>query len=252
MVYSSALPSLYCFYIQYILLCEVSLNPDLEQLKQRRLVWRGRDAARPLEARASGWPELDARLGGLPGAGVVMIQTPPGIGELRLLWPSMEQQSRLTVLITPPYRIGVEAWLGGGVAQEKLLVLHPDSTQAALWATEQSLKSGSCDSSCLWLTQRLQTIQARRLQLAARAGQSTLFLFAPPALDLPQLPIDLHLVLSPAAQGVRVEVRRRRQGRPLAPFTVIMTEHWPELTRPQVHSGRAPSSPQVQPGAEAI
>lgn len=228
------------------------MNPDLEQLKQRRLVWRGRDAARPLEARDSGWPELDERLGGLPGAGVVVIQAPPGIGELRLLWPSMGQQSRLTVLIAPPYRIGAEGWLGGGVTLEKLLVLHPDTTQAALWATEQSLKSGTCDSACLWLAQRLQPIQARRLQLAARAGQSTLFLFSPPTLEIPHLPIDLHLALSAVPQGVRVEVRRRRQGRPLAPFTVVMAEQWPELTRPQAHPGQGPAVQQRHAGAEAV
>ncbi len=217
------------------------MNPDLEQLEQQRLVWRGRDSARPLAARPSGWPELDESLGGLPGAGVVVIQTLPGIGELRLLWPAMAQtagqENRLTALIAAPYRVGAEAWLAGGSLLERLLVIHPETPQSGLWAAEQSLKSGSCHSVCLWLSQRLQTIQARRLQLAARAGEATLFLFIPPALADTQLPVDLHLALSPSSQGVRVEVRRRRQGRELAPFTVSMTGQWPELTRSPIQPG---------------
>ncbi len=232
------------------------MNPDLEQLEQQRLVWRGRDAARPLAARSSGWPELDEQLGGLPGAGVVMIQAPTGIGELRLLWPSMAlemaRESRLAALVAPPYRIGAEGWLGAGLTLERLLVVHPDTIQSALWAAEQSLKSGSCHSVCLWLEQRLQSIQARRLQLAARAGQATLFLFVAPALADTRLPVDLHLAVSPSARGVRIEVLRRRQGRELAPFTVTMTEQWPELTRSRVQPDRQSGQRNLHSGTEAV
>lgn len=228
------------------------MTPDLDQLEQRRLVWRGRDTARPLEARTSGWPELDDSLGGLPGAGVVMIQAQPGIGELRLLWPTMAPQSRLTTLVAPPFCVSAEGWLGGGVPLERLLLVHPDTPQSALWAAEQSLKSGSCDSVCLWLTQRLQTLQARRLQLAARAGQATLFLFVPTQQECPSLPIDLHLILSASTQGVRVEVRRRRQGRPLQPFTVDMTTHWPELTRTSAPSSQSKANRRPRSEREAV
>lgn len=209
----------------------------LKQLEQQRLIWRGRETGRPARIRPTGWPELDQHLGGWPGAGVTAIHSRPGVGELRLLCPSLQQQERLSVFISPPYSLDAEGLAGAGIDLEQLLVLHPDNPQSRLWAAEQSLRSGACQTACLWLTQPLQTVQARRLQLAARAGEASLFLLTgslPGTSQDTGLPLDLCLQLTPHSQGVMVAVPRRRYGWALPPFLVSMENAWPELTSPTV------------------
>lgn len=205
----------------------------LEQLEQQRLIWRGRESSRPAQPRPSGWAEVDERLGGWPGGGVIAILSRPGVGELRLLYPSLRPASRLSVFIAPPYALNAESLEGGGLDLEQVLVLHPDSPQSRLWAAEQSLKSGACHTVCLWPAQPLQTVQARRLQLAARAGDASLFLLSgsqPGTHQNTGLPLDLCLELTPHSQGVMVAVPRRRHGWALPPFLVSMESAWPELT----------------------
>ncbi len=209
----------------------------LEQLEQQQLIWRGREASRPPQLRPSGWPELDQRVGGWPGAGVTSIHSRAGVGELRLLCPSLQQSERLSVCIAPPYPLNAEGLEGAGVDLEQLLVLHPDTPQSRLWAAEQSLKSGACQTVCLWLAQPLQTVQARRLQLAARTGAASLFLFSGFLHDTGRdtgLPWDLCLQLTPHSQGLMVTVPRRRHGWALPPFLISMESAWPELMSPTV------------------
>ncbi|WP_051235708.1 translesion DNA synthesis-associated protein ImuA [Marinimicrobium agarilyticum] len=205
----------------------------LEQLEQQRLIWRGREANRPTQARPSGWAELDQHLGGWPGAGVTSIHARTGVGELRLLFPCLQQAARLSVFIAPPYSLNAESLEGSGLDLEQVLVLHPESPQSRLWAAEQSLKSGACHTVCLWPAQPLQIVQARRLQLAARAGDASLFLLTgsqPGARQDTGLPLDLCLELTPHSRGVMVAVPRRRHGWALPPFLVSMESAWPELT----------------------
>lgn len=209
----------------------------LEQLEQQRLIWRGRESSRPAQPRPSGWPELDQRLGGWPGGGVTSIHTRTGVGELRLLYPGLQQAERLSVFIAPPYPLNAESLEGGGLDLDRVLILHPESPQSRLWAAEQSLKSGACHTVCLWPAQPLQTVQARRLQLAARAGEACLFVVngsQPQARQNNGLPLDLCLELTPHSQGLMVAVPRRRHGWALSAFLVSMESAWPELTSPAV------------------
>ncbi|WP_347329760.1 translesion DNA synthesis-associated protein ImuA [Marinimicrobium locisalis] len=216
------------------------MEPSLEQLEQQRLIWRGREAASPAQVRPSGWAELDQQLGGWPGGGVTSIHSRAGVGELRLLFPSLQSPERLSVFIAPPYPLNAESLKGAGLDLAKTLILHPETPKSRLWAAEQSLKSGVCHSVCLWLTQPLQTVQARRLQLAARAGAASLFLLTlqgegrPGTAQNTGLPLDLCLQLTPHSQGLMVAVPRRRHGWPVPPFLVSMESTWSELTSPTV------------------
>jgi len=201
---------------------------QLEQLERKGLIWRGSSASRPLRPRSSGWQTLDHLLGGgWPGNGVVCVKTALGIGELRLLWPAVVQSQGLTVFIAPPYELNAEGLTYAGLDLNRLLLLHPASEWDALWAAEQCLQSGCCQLVCLW-QKAVASGLARRLQLAARKGRATQFLFL--SADQKSLPVDLNLELGVQAQGLRLAVPRRRQGSSLAPFTLSMAERWPELT----------------------
>jgi len=206
------------------------MSPRLEDLENQGLIWRGASTSRPLQPRASGWQELDRLLGGgWPGNGVVSVKTDLGIGELRLLWPAVQRDQGLLVFIAPPHELNAEGLAGAGLDLSRVLLLHPARGKEALWAAEQCLQSGCCQWVCLW-QKTLTPALARRLQLAARKGQSTHFLFL--TAHQTSLPVDLNLELSAQAQGLRLAVPRRRQGPSLAAFTLSMVERWPELTLP--------------------
>ena len=206
------------------------MTSQLEDLENQGLIWRGASTSRPLQPRASGWQELDRLLGGgWPGNGVVSVKTDLGIGELRLLWPAMQRDQGLIVFIAPPHELNAEGLAGAGLDLSRVLLLHPAKGKEALWAAEQCLQSGCCQWVCLWQKTLISGL-ARRLQLAARKGHSTLFLFL--TANQKALPVDLNLELSAQAQGLRLAVPRRRQGSSLAPFSLFMAERWPELTLP--------------------
>ena len=218
----------------------------LETLEQRHLIWRGRETPTMPGARASGWAEVDQYLGGLPGAGAVAVHSPLAIGEIRLLWPSVQAGERLSVMVNPPFQLSAEALLAEQLTPERWLVVRSGTDKDALWSAEQSVKSGCCDSVWLWPSPSLSQAQVRRLQLAARTGEATLFLFFTDS-RAPNLswPVDMHLVLAPHPDGVRVSVPRRRQGRPVGAFSVAMTARWPELcaTYTEKHRSAMPKAP---------
>lgn len=204
--------------------------PSLEQLEQQHLIWRGSQASGPVTVSASGWPELDRQLGGgLPASGIISIRSALGIGELRLFLPFWSRAERLLVFIGAPYPLDAESLQGAGLDLSRVLVLTPKTEKEALWAAEQCLKSGACHSVALWQA-RLSLAQARRLQLAAREGESTQFLFLGPNARAEGLPVDLALSLSPHPSGINIQVPKRKQGWALPRFTLDMAELWPELT----------------------
>ncbi len=207
------------------------MHAFLEQLQQRRLIWRGADPRPDGARRATGFAALDQRLGGgLPDCGVVEVQTPAAIGELRLLLPALAGDERLLVFIAPPGRVNAAALGGLGLPPERMLVLRPESPAAALWAAEQCLKSGCCGAVLFWPSsgRAVNHHQVRRLQLAAAEGAALFLLLRPAAGGA--LPASLTLSLSSHPRGLAVAVPRRRGGWPLEAFRVDLCEQWPTLT----------------------
>lgn len=224
-------------------------SPSLEQLENRQLIWRGRVSVRRRQARptrASGWPELDRQLdGGWPESGLVTIHSPVGIGELRLLFPLWSSDARLSAVIAAPYPLSGEALQGAGLRLEQVLLVQPESEREALWAAEQCLKSGACQSVVLWQRQ-IGLTEARRLQLAAHEGQCLQFLFLGSPSAAVGLPVELTLRITPNPGGLTLEVPRRKQGWALPPFSVAMADSWPELSLPT----RTHPSPAAVPGVQ--
>jgi len=144
-------------------------------------LWRGNPPSGHAgqDAVPSGFAALDAQL---PGAGwprralTELLLPHPGVGEVRLMVPSLvevQRRGRLVMLFDPP-----AVWSAGALAQwgldvEALLVIQTDTPQAGadarLWALEQALRSGHVGAVLAWLPSRLGAARLRRLQLAAHA-----------------------------------------------------------------------------------
>lgn len=170
----------------------------------------------------SGFPELDAMLGGgWPGGGLTELLVEAGtFAELALLSPAL---SRLTcghaaadpawiMLIAPPWIPYAPGLCWHGLALSRVLVTEVRQAADVLWAMEAALGSGACAAVVAWAgaasrvaLQRLHLLAGRRpvwsvLVRAARFRQER-----SPAM----LRVQLHL--QPGVQGVvRAEIFKNR------------------------------------------
>lgn len=155
----------------------------LQALLEARRVWRGQPLPRPPSRQPTGFDWLDDALpcAGWPEAALTELLLPAdGIGELRLLWPTLARLSRqdgMIALIAPPYMPFAPAWANAGVQLGKLQVVRT-APRDALWATEQCLRSAACSAVLCW-PQHADDRSLRRLQVAAETGQCLGFALRP-------------------------------------------------------------------------
>jgi cell division inhibitor SulA/protein ImuA len=184
------------------------------------LVWRGdRLATGQGPVRPTGFAALDAELpgGGWPANALIeLLADRPGIGELSLLLPLMREVAagRWLVWVAPPLSPYAPALAAAGVPLARLLLVDPPRPEQSLWAARQALASGSCAAVLAW-PPRIDGAGLRRLQLAAEAGTTPLFLFRPQAAGCQASPASLRLSLSAAAGNLEIRILKRR-GPPLA------------------------------------
>lgn len=213
-------------------------------------LWLGHQLGRHAEAAgsavASGFPLLDAQLpgGGWPRRALSELLLPhPGIGEIRLLAPSLvatQQAGRLVMLFDPPSALSALALSQLGFDLEELLVINTRARVIpgtdSLWALEQALKSGHVGAVVAWLPPRLRAERMRRLQLAAHAHDGPAFVLRHP--DAVQRPTAAPLRLglrSSGADVLAVTVLKRR-GPPLeAPIRLLL----PPVLSPQARERAA-------------
>ncbi|WP_457329400.1 translesion DNA synthesis-associated protein ImuA [Rhizobacter sp. P5_C2] len=200
-------------------------------------VWRGNQMGRSAErALPSGFAALDAQLpgGGWPRRALSELLLPhPGLGEIRLLAPSLaatQQAGRLVMLFDPPAALSAWALMQMGLDAEQLLVIdtgtqgipgvdgrpHEAGVDARLWALEQALHSGHVGAVLAWLPPRLRAERLRRLQVAAHAHDGPAFVLREMAVQQQASPAPLRLALQAGgADCLSVRVLKRR-GPPLA------------------------------------
>lgn len=136
-----------------------------------------------IAAQSTGHAKLDALLpgGGWPKAGLVEVTSPhKDIGELQLLMPLLRQRSQQpqsVLWIAPPYALHGQALAEAGVnIRNSFVIPSQTSCNKALWSIEKALQSSECGLVLAWqnwLSPRV----VRRLQLAARQGQTLGMLF---------------------------------------------------------------------------
>lgn len=208
---------------------------SLEQLLNRKDVWRGRDLAHAGTAlTTSGFPALDAELpqSGWPrGELIEIMPQAAGIGELSLVLPllaRLEDDKRWIAWINPPYIPYAPALAAAGLDLSRVLCVRGRDEAETLWALEQALRTGTCAAVLAW-PGLLEAGQIRRLQLAAETGAPYSFIFLPPAAAARSSVASLRLSLQslpPTAGGRRlgVDLLKRRGGWPTGPITVDLDE----------------------------
>ncbi len=192
----------------------------------RSVVWRGHQMERSVDrAVPSGFAALDAQLpgGGWPKRVLTELLLPhPGVGEIRLLSPSLvatQGQGRLVMLFDPPAQLSAQALTQLGFDVAQLLVVHTRARvipgSDSLWAFEQALKSGHVGALLAWLPPRLRADRLRRLQLAAQAHDGPAFVLRELAAQQRPTAAPLRLALrAGGADTLQVRVLKRR-GPPL-------------------------------------
>ncbi len=198
------------------------MSRDLSRLLEHPAIWRGRSAART-KTLPTGFAALDEGLpgGGWPHAGLIeILPTCFGAGELSLLLPALaavtrRPEARWCAWVAPPLQPFAPALAERGVALERVLVVNTPKKvvkgKSALWAFEQTLRSGACDIALAWLRSALPR-QIRRLHLAAERGDTLGVLFRPREAARDSSPAVLRVAVEPAAPGARVTLLKSRGG----------------------------------------
>jgi hypothetical protein len=180
----------------------------LNHLLDTRRLWRGQTRVLSPNTQPTGHAALDAALpgGGWPESALseILFAT-TGIGELRLLWPTL---ARLTgggervVLVAPPHAPYPQAWLAAGVDLRQLIIIKAQGRDA-LWTAEQCLRSGSCGAVLCW-PQQADDRALRRLQVAAETGQTLAFAYRPLREAVNPSPAALRLAVETQPAQLRV------------------------------------------------
>ncbi len=170
--------------------------------------------------------DLDGALpgGGWPqGALVEVLTGHAGIGEVSLLLPALahlSRQGRPSAWVDPPHVPYAPALVGGGLDLGRLLVVRAAAGDA-LWAAEQSLRSGLCGAVLAWpLENAVDDRALRRLQLAAEEGRTLAILFRSDRQAGAPSPARLRLLLEPAGQALAVRLLKCRGRSPSGRFLV--------------------------------
>ncbi|MFM0757270.1 translesion DNA synthesis-associated protein ImuA [Paraburkholderia strydomiana] len=183
----------------------------------------------------TGYPALSAELpgGGWPvGALVDLLVQHPGVGELRLLRPALSQTRRRPVaFVQPPHTPDGLGLAYIGLTLEQMLRVKAPKTADALWSVEQILRAGSCGALIFW-TQYAQSSSLRRLHLAAQSSETLFVMVRPLAAAQDASPALLRLALKPSADGLTVDIVKRRGPScteplavPLQPTPVLLSRH---------------------------
>jgi hypothetical protein len=200
----------------------------LSQILERPDVWRGDTlATATLPGVPTGFAELDRELpgGGWPrGCLTELLPARRGVGELSLLLPVLARLSSdelaWLVCVAPPHPLYAPALHAGGVDLSRLLVASAPGRDAA-WACERSLAADGVGAVIAWLPEA-QTTSLRRLQLAAEASGTLLFVFRPPACACQSSPAPLRLTLEGEGEELVVRLLKRRGSARPAPLPIAI------------------------------
>jgi len=189
-------------------------------------LWLGHQLGRHADAAVpTGFTLLDAQLpgGGWPRRVLTELLLPhPGVGEIRLLAPSLaatQRSGRLVMVFDPPAQLSVQALAALGFDVSALLVINTRSRVIpgtdSLWALEQALKSGHVGAVLAWLPPRLRAERLRRLQIAAQAHDGPAFVMREVEAHQRPTAAPLRLGLRPGGADVLCVSVLKRRGPPL-------------------------------------
>jgi hypothetical protein len=194
------------------------------------LLWRGKQLSHHVHTLSTGHTDLDMALpgNGWPvGAVTELVNDTAGCGELSLLLPvlaQLSQEGHRIVMVDPPWIPYPSALHGRGLALEKLLLIRTQSRSESLWACEQIVRGMPGGALLAW-PDDLSFGELRRLQLAAKSTQKTIFLFRKHNAASASSPAALRLQLRPDDGDLQIRVLKCRGQRPTSDLR-IRRQHW--------------------------
>lgn len=198
-------------------------------------IWRAHEvvATSEIETVASTHAALDAVLpgGGWPIAQLSEVLSHQPLGaDWQLVLPAVLAQQRAAlgagcarwagsvVLVNPVHPPFAPTWAAWGLDTSRLVVLQPQSPQAAAWATEQALRCADVVAVLAWLP-HASAVVLRRLQYAATQSRSLAWVFRPASAATQASPAPLRLQVDGVADAdgePRLQLRvLKRRGLPL-------------------------------------
>jgi protein ImuA len=187
----------------------------------RGRIWRG-DAlgSSPDQVVSSGFNELNKAL---PGGGwsphslTELLLPAEGLGEIRLLSPSLEQitrNGRNILLVSPPHIPYMHAWENLNIDSRCIVMISVDKPAERLWVLEQGIKSAAFGVVIGWLPDISQQM-TRRLQIIARTAASLIFLFRPMSAQFEPSAASLRILLGSVRQHMLSLRLLKRRGTPV-------------------------------------
>ncbi|MDH5692709.1 MAG: translesion DNA synthesis-associated protein ImuA [Gammaproteobacteria bacterium] len=170
----------------------------------------------------TGYAVLDELLpgGGWPQAAISEVFTAqPGIQELGLLIPTlvrMSRQGKWIAWVSSPYIPYGPNLAALGIDVSKILLVKTKQHDDTLCVVEQALRSGTCGAVLAWC-EHSDSQQMRRLQLAARHGNTMGVIFRPVTeMDKPSI-AELRLQLEGTSDSLAVNILKSQTSWPIGP-----------------------------------
>lgn len=190
----------------------------------------------------TGHQMLDHELpdGGWPSRTLIeLLAQQPGIGEMRLLQPALQRIAGRTIaLVQPPHTPQGAAWAGDDFPVGRMMWVKTSRSADALWAAEQILRNGTCGALLFWQS-HVRHESLRRLHLAAQGSDIVFWLIRPLASAQDASPAPLRMALRPAANGISVEIVKRRGPR-RDDYLILPLGHLPAATPNFIDFDHAP------------
>jgi cell division inhibitor SulA/protein ImuA len=178
----------------------------------------------------TGFDKLDQCLpgGGWPlGAMTEVLVKDINHSPLWLMAPALSvlsKQARWQTWIAPPHIPFAPALNDNGIELSRTLLVRPSKQQDALWAAEESLRSGSCSVVLFW-AQHLDRTSLRRLQLAAEHGQAWMICFCTDHTADSHTSAALRVQCQPHPDGTQLNILKCRGGRSVN--NLMLSRHIP-------------------------
>ncbi len=221
---------------------------SLASVMTHPLLWRGKQVSHRIHTLSTGHAALDAALpgSGWPmGAITELVNDTTGCGELSLLLPvlaRLSQENQWIVMIDPPWIPYPPALHGRGLALEKLLLIRTQNRSESLWACEQIVRGLSGGAMLAW-PDVLSFSELRRLQLAAKSTQKTVFLFRDRKTAGTSSPAALRLQLTADDGDLQIRVLKCRGQRPASSIRIRRPQLLQLLIPPLVNSSESNKRP---------
>ena len=191
---------------------------SLKSCLDRQDIWSGNQSTITTRAVVpTGFDELDQCLpgGGWPlGAITEILVKGINYSPLWLIAPALSvlsKQARWQTWIAPPHIPFAPALNDNGIELSRMLLVRPSRQQDALWAAEESLRSGGCSVVLFW-TQHLGRIPLHRLQLAAERSKTWMIYFCTGRTVDSHTSAALRIQCQPNPDGIQLNILKCRGG----------------------------------------